>query len=116
VTTHLVDLVQWQAFPEQTLQPSDAKVLSARHSRTPVTLAQFSKVTGAQSFPSYLASDVQNGVLNVYANGEFTYRLRDVHALISVKWDFEPPPGGGDTHFSVMRGSKASLMIQQGAA
>ena len=116
VTTHLVDLVQWQAFPEQTLQPSDAKVLSAKHSRTPITLEQFRKTTGAQAFPAFLEPDVQNGVLNVYANGEFTYRLRDVHALVSVKWDFEAPAGGGDTHFSVMRGSKATLTIQQGAA
>lgn len=116
VTTHLVDLVQWQAFPEQTLQPTDAKVLSAKHSRTPITLEQFRKVTGASAFPDFLKSDVRNGVLNVYANGEFTYRLRDVHALVSVKWDFEAPPSGGDTHFSVMRGSKASLTIQQGAA
>jgi predicted dehydrogenase len=116
VTTHLVDLVQWQAFPEQTLQPEDAKVLSAKHSKTPISLEQFSKVTGAKAFPDFLKSDAQNGVLNVYANGEFTYRLRDVHALISVKWDFEAPAGGGDTHFSVMRGSKATLTIQQGAA
>ncbi|MET0534892.1 MAG: putative oxidoreductase C-terminal domain-containing protein, partial [Steroidobacter sp.] len=116
VTTHLVDLVQWQAFPEQTLQPEDAKVLSAKRSATQLTLQQFSKVTGANAFPDFLKTDVTNGVLNVYANGEFTYRLRDVHALVSVKWDFEAPPGAGDTHFSVMRGSKASLTIQQGAA
>jgi predicted dehydrogenase len=115
VTTHLVDLVQWQAFPEQALQPGDAKVLHARRTRTPITLAQFTKVTGATTFPDFLQSDVRNGVLQVYANGEFTYRLRDVHALIAVKWDFEAPLGGGDTHFSVMRGSKATLTIQQGA-
>lgn len=116
VTTHLVDLIQWQAFPEQALEPDDAKVLSAKHSRTPITLEQFKKTTGAAAFPDFLKSDVHNGVLNVYANGEFTYRLRDVHALVSVKWDFEAPAGGGDTHFSVMRGTKASLTIQQGAA
>jgi predicted dehydrogenase len=116
VTTHLVDLVQWQAFPEQTLKPEDAKVLRAKRSPTSITLEQFRKVTGANAFPDFLKGDVTNGVLNVYANGEFTYRLRDVHALVSVKWDFEAPPGGGDTHFSIMRGSKASLMIQQGAA
>ena len=116
VTTHLVDLVQWQAFPEQALDPSDAKVLSAKHSRTPIALEQFKKTTGATAFPDFLKADVSKGVLNVYANGEFTYRLRDVHALISVKWDFEAPAGGGDTHFSVMRGTKATLTIQQGAA
>ena len=116
VTTHLVDLVQWQAFPEQALQPEDAKVLRAQRSRTPLTLEQFRKVTGAQAFPDFLQADVENSVLNVYANGEFTYRLRDVHALISVRWDFEAPPGAGDTHSSLMRGSKATLTIQQGAA
>ena len=116
VTTHLVDLVQWQAFPEQTLQPADATVLRAQRTRTPLTLEQFRKVTGAVAFPDFLQKDVEKGVLNVYANGEFTYRLRDVHALVSVRWDFEAPPGAGDTHFSVMRGSKAALTIQQGAA
>jgi predicted dehydrogenase len=116
VTTHLVDLVQWQAFPEQVLKPEDAKVLRARRSPTQLTLEQFRKVTGANAFPEYLKSDVSKDVLNLYANGEFTYRLRDVHALVSVKWDFEAPAGAGDTHYSVMRGSKATLMIQQGAA
>ncbi len=116
VTTHLVDLVQWQAFPEQALQPNDARVLRAKRTPTPLTLEQFRKVTGAQAFPDTLKTDVQDGVLNVYSNGEFTYRLRDVHALISVRWDFEAPAGSGDTHSSVMRGSKATLKIQQGAA
>jgi predicted dehydrogenase len=116
VTTHLVDLVQWQAFPEQALQPADAKVLRAKRSSTPLTLDQFRKVTGAPAFPDYLRADVKDGVLNVYSNGEFTYRLRDVHALISVRWDFEAPAGSGDTHFSVIRGSKATLTIQQGPA
>jgi hypothetical protein len=37
-----------------------------------------------------------------------------VHAKVSVTWDFEAPPGAGDTHFSVMRGTKASLTIKQG--
>lgn len=120
VTTHLVDLVQWQAFPEQALVPEDAKVLRATRSPTKLTLEQFSKVTGARAFPDNLRADVHDGALgdtlNVYSNGDFTYRLRDVHALISVRWDFEAPAGAGDTHFSVMRGSKASLTIQQGAA
>ena len=54
-------------------------------------------------------------MLQAPANGEFTYTLKGVHAQVSVTWDFEAPPGAGDTHFSVMRGTKASLMIKQGA-
>ena len=34
VMTHLVDLVQWEAFPEQTLSPADVTLISARRSPT----------------------------------------------------------------------------------
>lgn len=114
VTTHLVDLVQWEAFPEKALKPSDARVLEARRWTTPITRERFSQVTGANDFPDYLAKHVRDGVLHAPANGEFTYGLRDIHAKVSVRWDFEAPPGAGDTHFSVMRGTRATLTIKQG--
>jgi predicted dehydrogenase len=115
VTTHLVDLIQWETFPEVILTPADAKVQTARRWATPLTLAQFKQVTGADAFPDYLKKDLKDGVLQVFGNGEFTYRLRDIHAKVSVTWDFEAPPGAGDTHYSIMRGSKANLIIRQGA-
>jgi predicted dehydrogenase len=115
VTTHLVDLIQWEAFPEQTLKVTDAEVLRARRWATSITPEQFSKTTGADQFPAGLKQDVKDGALQVYANGEFTYRLRGVHAKASVIWNFEAPPGTGDTHHSVMRGTKATLAIVQGA-
>ncbi len=114
VTTHLVDLVQWEAFPGEALKPSDARVLSARRWATPLTREQFSRVTGAADFPAYLARYVKDGVLHAPANGEFTYTLKGIHAKVSVTWDYEAPPGAGDTHFSVMRGTKAALTIKQG--
>ncbi len=116
VTTHLVDLVQWECFPEQIIHTDrDVKMLSARHWTTPVTAEQFKKVTGKDEYPDYLRKDVKDGVLNVLANGEFTYRIKGVHAKVSVKWNFEAPAGAGDTHYSMMRGSKANLVIKQGA-
>ncbi|HTO02807.1 MAG TPA: putative oxidoreductase C-terminal domain-containing protein, partial [Opitutus sp.] len=65
--------------------------------------------------PEFLARDVKDGVLQVSSNGEFNYRLRDVHARVSVIWNFEAPAGAGDTHFSIMRGTRANLVIRQGA-
>ena len=115
VTTHLVDLIQWEAFPEQTLRPSDAIVVHARRWATPLTRQQFRSVTGVHDFPDDLRRDVRNDVLYVFSNGEMTYRLRGVHARVSVSWAFEAPPGGNDTHYSVMRGTKANLLIRQGA-
>jgi hypothetical protein len=112
--THLVDLVQWEAFPDVVLSKSDAQVLQARRGTTPLTLEQFGRVTGAKEFPAYLAPYVKDGVLNAPSNGEMTYTLKGIHARTSVTWDFEAPPGAGDTHYSMMRGTKASLIIKQG--
>jgi predicted dehydrogenase len=115
VTTHLVDLIQWESFPNQILSPAEAKMLAARRWATALTPAQFKQVTGADTFPDYLKGDVEDGALQVFSNGEFTYQLRSVHAKVSVLWNFEAPPGAGDTHFSIMRGTKAKLIIRQGA-
>ncbi|MEO6436406.1 MAG: putative oxidoreductase C-terminal domain-containing protein [Tepidisphaeraceae bacterium] len=116
VTTHLVDLVQWGGFPEQIIRPeSDIKMISARHWPTTVTPEQFNKVTGIDQFPEFLNKDVKDGSLHVMGNGEFTYQIKEVHAKVSVNWNFEAPPGTADTHHSVMRGTKANLNIKQGA-
>ena len=115
VATHLVDLVQWTAFPDEPLDPADVSVLAARRWATPMTREQFARVTGGADVPPFLQKDLRDGAIHVFSNGEFTYRLRGVHARISVSWDFEAPPGGSDTHYSEMRGTKARLVIRQGA-
>jgi predicted dehydrogenase len=116
VTTHLADLVQWECFPGEVIAPSDVEILSARSWNTPITLAEFTKTTKLDAWPDYLKPLVdQDGVLQTPANGEFTYTLRGVHAKVSVLWKFEAPAGAGDTHDSLLRGTKASLHIRQGA-
>ena len=115
VSTHLVDLVQWQAFPEKVLDAKDVKILSARRWSTTVTPEQFKRVTGLDSYPDYLIP-YRNaaGALEVPANGEFTYTLCGVVAKVSVAWNVDAPPGGGDSHHSALRGSKADLIVLQG--
>lgn len=115
VMVHLVDLVQWECFPEQILSTDDVEITSARHWSTPVNPAQFKSSTGLDEYPEFLQKDVKDGVLHVNANGEINYKLKGVSAKVVVLWDFEPPVGGGDTHYSIMRGSKANLVIRQGA-
>ena len=115
ITTHLVDLVQWECFPDQVLDyKKDVEIVSAKRWSTKLTAAQFEKVTLKKEFPEYLKADVKDGVLNPYSNGEINYRLKGIHAKVSVTWDFQAPEGTGDTHFSVMRGTKASVIIKQG--
>jgi hypothetical protein len=35
---------------------------------------------------------------------------------VKVIWNYEAPPGSGDTHYSIMRGTRARLIIRQGEA
>ena len=115
VTTHLTDLVQWELFPGDTLKRADVKMLAARTWATPITAADYEKSTGLTEWPAYLKEFVdKDNVLQCKANGEFTYTLKGVYAKVSVEWHFMPPTGGGDTHYSVMRGSNTELVIRQG--
>ena len=116
VTTHLVDLVQWEAFPEVVLKKSDVEIVSARRWTTDLTPAMFEKVTGLDSYPEYLSKDVEDDLLKVFSNGEINYTLKGVHAKVSVIWNFVAPKGTGDTHYSVMRGTRCNLTIRQGEA
>ncbi len=116
VTTHLVDLVQWEAFPEVILKKSDVEILSAKRWTTDLTPAMFEKVSGLNRYPDYLQKDVDGDLLKVFCNGEISYALKGVHAKVSVIWNFQAPEGTADTHYSVMRGTKCKLVIRQGEA
>lgn len=115
VTTHLVDLIQWECFPEQILNPSDISMINAKRWSTAITKDEFKKVTGLDEFPAYLQKDIKDGSLNVFSNGEMLYQIKGYFAKVSVEWKFEAPEGGGDTHYSVMHGTKCDLTIKQGA-
>ena len=115
VTTHLVDLVQWECFPEQILNPSDIVMVSAKRWPTFISKEEFKGVTGLDDFPGYLQKDVKEGKLNVFSNGEMVYQIKGIFAKVSVEWRYQAPPGGGDTHYSVMHGTKCDLIIKQGA-
>jgi predicted dehydrogenase len=113
VTTHLTDLVQWECFPEQVLSKEDVFMESAKRWPTVISKEEFKGVTGFEDFPGYLKEDVTDGKLNVFANGEMIYSLKGIWAKVSVEWKYKAPEGGGDTHFSVMKGSKCDLVIRQ---
>ena len=117
VTTHLVDLVQWECFPEQVIDyQKDIRLTSARRWTTDMSLSQFAAITKQNAFPDYLKKDVvKDSILRVYSNGEINYQLKGVHAKVSVTWAYKAPDGAGDTHYSIMRGTKANLIIRQGA-
>jgi predicted dehydrogenase len=116
VTTHLVDLVMWGAFPEQVIDyEKDIQMVRARRWPTIITKEQYAKVTRLEDFPPYLKDRLNpEGVLPCYANGEMVYAIKGVSTKISVMWNFEAPEGTQDTHYSIMKGTKCNLVIRQG--
>jgi predicted dehydrogenase len=115
VNTHLVDLIQWEAFPEVILSKTDVEIVSGKRWTTDLSPEMFKKVTALDQYPEYLQKDVVDGTLKVYSNGEIIYKLKGIYAKASVIWNFEAPAGAGDTHYSIMRGTNCNLVIKQGA-
>lgn len=116
IMTHLVDMIQWEAYPEQIIDyKKDIDIQNARRWATELTPSMFKKVTGLENYPDYLNKDIENdSILKVYSNGEINYTLKGTHAKTSVIWNYMAPEGSADTHYSIMRGTKANLIIQQG--
>jgi predicted dehydrogenase len=117
VTTHLVDLVQWECFPDVTLDYlKDIKMDNAKSWPTVITKDQFTELTKTADIPNYLdkySEDKKN--ISVLCNGEINYTIKGIHAKVFVQWNYKAPDGTGDTHYSIMRGTKANLIIRQGA-
>ncbi len=116
VTTHLVDLVQWEAFPDQVIDyEKDIQINKSRRWSTALTLPEFTASTATASFPDYLKGYVDSsGVLKVSANGEINYQIKGIYARVGVIWNYKAAAGAGDTHFSIMRGTVSDLVIRQG--
>ncbi len=115
ITTHMVDMIQWQAFPDVAIDyKKDVRMLAAKEWPTVISSEQFSTSTKQDQFPDFLKKYVKDGQLEVLSNGEMNYTLKDIHARVSIQWNFESPQGTGDTHFAQMRGTKATLLIKQG--
>ncbi len=85
VMTHLVDLVQWECFPEQVIDTTEIKVNKAKRWATDMTLSQFKAITKLEAFPDYLKNNVTaDTLLKIYSNGEINYQVKGVHAKTSV--------------------------------
>jgi len=116
VGTHVVDLVQWTAFPEQKLDyKTDVRMLAGRHWPTVISKADFQKVTGEAEFPASLAPHVKGGRLDYFCNNSVSYSLRGVHVKLDILWNWEAAEGG-DVYEAVFRGTNARIEIRQGKA
>lgn len=117
VGVHLVDLAQWLCFPDKIVNyKRDIQFNDAKRWPAEVTLSQFSAITKMPGFPAYLKKNVvKDSILKVYANGSVNYKLFGVNVKVTAKWDYKAIKGG-DSHYAVLHGTKADLLIKQTAA
>ena len=116
VTNHLLDLIMWEAYPEMAINREDIEITGAKRWPTVISREQFETVTGVAEFPDYLEGDLnEKGELLCFANGQIDYRLKGINSRVVVKWNYQAPEGAKDTHYSIIKGSRADIIIRQGA-
>jgi predicted dehydrogenase len=117
VGTHVVDLVQWTAFPGQMVDyGTEIRILGGRRWPTVISQTGFQRVTGEPGFPGYLATHVRDGKLDYFCNNSVHYTVRGVHVKLDILWNWEAPAGAGDAYEASFRGTRASVEIRQGQA
>lgn len=115
VGTHVVDLVQWTAFPDQSIDyRAGVQVIETRRWPLRLTQSQFSQVTGEPRFPRQLERCIEQGRLEYFCNGAIHYVLRGIHVKLEVTWEWESATG--DVYEAAFRGTEARAEIRQGAA
>jgi predicted dehydrogenase len=113
-TIHLVDMTHWMLSPGKPIDyEKDIELSEARRWPTGVPLDKFIKITGTRQFPQAVQKYVIDDVLNYFCNGELIYRLKGIPVHLREIWNLDEPPGGGDTHRSLIKGTRSDLMIRQ---
>ncbi len=116
VATHLVDLVQWMVAPDAPLDyRRDVQVLGATRWATPISAAEFQRVTGEAAIPASLRPLVRDGRLQYFANNSVDYVFKGIHTSMLLEWKYEAPEGGGDTELAIFRGTLSHVELRQGA-
>lgn len=115
VGTHLVDLIPWMCFPEQTMTTSDIQIVNAKRWPTVMSKDDFEQVTGTPGFPESVSGWVEDEKLNYYCNTQVTYQIRGVTVKLDVLWHYKAGEGEADKHFASFRGSRSRVEIRQGA-
>jgi len=119
IPTHMVDQAQ-RLVRAGAAGPADGalalELLEARTWSTPVPRALFVRVTGVAEFPPELAAVVAGADLAYRGNAQLAFRVGAVRVTLDTRWELSAPPGGGDTHRSVIRGTHSVVRVEQGPA
>lgn len=118
IQCHMVDQVQWLLDAAGVLPGGSGaddgapRIVDTRRWATPVPLSAFTESTGASSFPPELDGQVSDGVLLLACNGQIDYEMRGIGLRQRAEWQLRSQPGGGDTHWSIVRGTNAHVVVR----
>lgn len=115
IPTHVVDQTQWLLEGRGNAAAEIPRLVSARAWPTRVPLDAFRRITGEAAFPPELRPLVDGEALSYGCNAELAYRIGAVTARATVSWRLSSPDGGGDTHATVARGTRADVLMERGA-
>jgi len=114
ITTHLVDLVFWILHPDTPIDyTTDIEMVKAGHWPTVMTAGEYGTITLKPGFPPQFELDA-DGNYPYYCNGNAVFRLKGVNVKVEVIWNYKAPEGTGDTHYSIIKGTKANVLVLQG--
>src|SRR5262249_9529167 len=108
VGTHLADLTMWLLFPDEAVDyRKEVHVLGASRWPTRVELDDFRQITGLPDIPPEMAHSKDGTGLTYWGNGSTTVRVRNCLVRLTTRWGVRPDGPGGDTHYSLARGSRS---------
>ena len=114
ITTHLVDMVFWILYPAKAIDyKTDIEMVSAKHGPTVLTPAQYGTITTEPRFPEQFTLD-KDGNYPYFCNGQANFRVKGVNVRVQVIWNYEAPKGTGDTHYSIIKGTRCNVLVLQG--
>ena len=113
IPTHLVDRAQRLVAVARAGRPEQVELVSARVWSTAVPREVWQRVTGLGDFSAELVGDVRGGALHCRCNGELRARVGGTAVAMSTRWDLIEPPGGGDAHTMLLRGTRATVRVEQ---
>jgi predicted dehydrogenase len=114
VTTHLVDMIFWVLYPGHAMDINkDIEMVSATRWPTVLNTGQFGNITGKTEFPSQFELN-SKGELEYFCNGRTNFKVKGINCAVQVVWNYQAPKGTGDTHYSIIKGTKAHVLILQG--
>jgi hypothetical protein len=115
VGTHVVDLVQWTAFPNDLVDyKKDVQIQGTRRWPTAISSSDFDRVTGEPRFAASLAAHIKDGKLDYDCNNSVHYTVRGSHVALDIRWNWESDTG--DVYEASFRGTKSHIELRQGPA